>query len=146
MKWLIIIVILAGLGYLGYMHKEELLAKYNSLRGGASAASGSSAHQFESKIEIPANSAGATPQPQQQHLAAPGVYYMVERVSATTSNGVAAINPGDEVKLLQKLPGDRMRVTNGATTMEIKNSQATNILEVAREAEKREFVARGGKL
>jgi hypothetical protein len=39
-----------------------------------------------------------------------------------------------------------MSVTTGDTDFEVKESQVTNDLDAAREAEKREFVARGGKL
>ncbi len=71
---------------------------------------------------------------------------MTERVSVTTDDGVAALNVADQVKLVEKLPGNRMKVTDGHNTVVIKSSQATNDLVLARQAEAADFVAHGGTL
>ncbi len=159
MKWLITLLLLGGLGYLGFTHKEEVLAKINSLRGISSPASGdangdasasgapgspAAPKVFESKIAIPT----AEAQPGEKHLAPAGVFYLKDRVKVENAEGIFAANPGEQVKLLERLPGDRMKVvsTDGNHTYEIKSSQATNDLDEARDAEKRNFLAHGGKL
>jgi hypothetical protein len=158
---LLLVLILAGAGYLGYHyyvdHKEDVdqriaaLLHRESASGETSAPSddsGSTAAAapapaprgptFESKI---AGGSAATGE-----KAPPGVYYVVKRVSVLTNNGVKALAPGEKVKLLQKLADGRMNVTTGDADFEVKDSQVTNDLDLAREAEKQEFLARGGKL
>ncbi len=96
---------------------------------------------FISKLESPVPEA-----PHEKQFAPPGVFYVLERSSVETKTGIQAIVPGDQVKLMQRLPGGRMRVTIGTADFEVKETQVTNDLDLAREAEKREFVTRGGKL
>jgi hypothetical protein len=151
MKQLLALIIILGGGYVAYTHKDELLQKYAEFRGEKTAAVPAEATTspgpaapakpaFESKIE-------ATPlAPGEKHLAPIGTFYMLDRASTMTDDGIVAVNPGEPVKLLQQLPGDRMKVVAGKNVFEIKKAQATNDLDLAREAEKKDFVAHGGKL
>ena len=63
-----------------------------------------------------------------------------------TANGVKALSPGEKVKLLQRVGGGKIEVTTGDSDFEVEEKAVTNDLDVARDAEKQEFVARGGKL
>ncbi len=158
MKWLIVIIVIGGLGYLGYTHQDEVMTQFAKIRAqitgapadspvvptapgspGASPAAPAT-RPFESKI---ADTAAA---PGEKHVAPPGIYYMTERVSASTNNGIVAVSPSEQVTLLGRPSPGRMKVMRGTDTFEIKESQATNDLDLAREIEKKEFVAHGGKL
>jgi hypothetical protein len=77
-------------------------------------------------------------------VAPPGVFYMLERVSAETKNGIVAAVPGDEVKLVQRL-GDKLRVSMSGAEFEVKESQVTRDLALAQEAERKEFARRNGQ-
>ena len=89
---------------------------------------------FKSKIHIPEGAPG------QKHIAPPGTYYVLERTSIEHAAGVAAVVPGEEVHLLDKRTSGVWKVTSGKYQFELKESQLTNDLEVAQEAE-RKFVA-----
>jgi hypothetical protein len=82
--------------------------------------------------------------PGEKQLAPPGVFYMLERVTAETKNGITAVVPGDEVKLLSR-NGNKLRVIMGATEFEVTESQVTNDIALAREAEKNDFLRRTGQ-
>jgi hypothetical protein len=71
---------------------------------------------------------------------------MTERVSQTTDFGVVALKVAYKVVALQRLPGNKMKVTDGRNEFTIKNSQATNDLDVARAAEEKDYVQHGGRL
>ena len=157
----LLLLILAGAGYLGYNyyvdHKEEVDKRIAVLLNRESATEDTSSSSeteqpaaaatppvrkgptFESKIATDSAATG-------EKFAPPGVFYVVKRVSVMTNNGVKALAPGEKVKLLQRLPGGRINVTTGDSDFEVTEAQVTNDLDVAREAEKQEFVARGGKL
>jgi hypothetical protein len=157
-RFLLLLLVLGVGGYAAYVkvpafHDQvnRLLAKFENVPPALEAQEQTAqatpapavngATPFTSKIEPSAPDA-----PREKQLAPPGIFYMTERVSVETRSGVQAVVPGDQVKLLQRLPNGRMRVTIGTADFEIKESQATNDLDVAREAEKADFVARGGKL
>jgi hypothetical protein len=84
--------------------------------------------------------------PGEREPARPGIYYLLEHVSTRTPRGVQNGLPGEMVTLLNRLPGGKMRVTVGNADFVVNASQLTDDIEVAREAEKRDFVARGGQL
>lgn len=154
MRFLLTVIVLAGAGYFGYNyyldHKEEVDQKIAALTdkvkpgdnenelGGSSSVP--PAPTFQSKIEIPAGAPG------EKKLAPPGVFYMVDRISIETPSGVQAVNPGEQVKLLARMKNGRMKVAQGAIDFEVKETQVTNDLERAQQAEKSDFVARGGRL
>ena len=90
-------------------------------------------HVFQSKIIIPPGPPG------EKHIAKPGIYYVLERTSIEHATGVAAVVPGEEVRLLQRKENGAVRVASGKYEFELKESQLTNDLDVAQEAE-RKFV------
>jgi hypothetical protein len=158
---LLLLLILVVAGYFGYNyyteHKDEVDQRIAALLHRDSTAQDTSAGtddssaapakpsapaapSFESKIKAAGADTG------EKQFAPPGTFYVVKRVSVMTSNGVKAVSPGEKVTLLQRLAGGRMTVTTGDADFEVKESQVTNDLDLAREAEKQEFVARGGKL
>ena len=153
MKGLIILIAVAAAGYFGYTYYTDnkpeidqrigaILQKEGTAEPSAepSEPAAPAAPAFESKIETTGVAAG------EKQFAPPGIFYVIDRVSVMTNSGVKALSPGEQVKLMQRIGKDRMKVTTGEDDFEVKTSQVTNDLDLAREAEKREFVARGGKL
>jgi hypothetical protein len=67
-------------------------------------------------------------------------------VTTKTTKGVQAGLPGERVILLERLPGNKMKVTVGDADFIVRSSQLTDDVNVARELEKRDFVSRGGQL
>ena len=96
---------------------------------------------FHSKLPPPP----ATLAPGQPDRAKPGFFYLVERISITTPTGVKAAHPGEEVKLLERLPGNKMRVTIANTDFVIRNDQVTDDLNIAREMERLSFKSPVGR-
>ena len=88
---------------------------------------------FKSKIVI---SGGA---PGEKHLAKPGIFYVLERTSIEHETGIAAVVPGEEVRVLTRKGNGIVKVTTGKYDFELKESQLTNDLDAAQEAE-RKFV------
>ncbi|HEV7406789.1 MAG TPA: hypothetical protein VGO11_27820 [Chthoniobacteraceae bacterium] len=95
---------------------------------------------FRSRLPAPAAAPG------EREPAQPGIYYLLERVTVTTAKGVKAGLPGEKVILLQRLPGNKMKVTVDDADFIVHTSQVTDDIRVARELEKQDFVARGGTL
>ena len=155
MKTIIYLIIIGAAGYLGYNY-------YMEKHGGAAASSDSdtppapteevqkvpsgstppapapaatrpAAQPFKSKIVIPAGAPG------EKHLAKSGVYYVLERASIEHDNGIAAVVPGEAVRIVTRKGNGIVKVTNGKFEFELKESQLTNDLDVAQEAE-RKFV------
>lgn len=91
---------------------------------------------FESKIEIPPGSA-----PGEKHYAPPGTLYMIDRVSIEHATGVAAAIPGEKVQIMLRKGDGTIKVTSGKYDFEVKESQVTNDLDVAREAERKYIFA-----
>ena len=88
---------------------------------------------FISKIVIPAGAPG------EKHLAKPGIYYVLDRTSIEHATGIAAVVPGEEVRLLNRKENGFVKVSSGKHEFELKESQLTNDLDVAQAAE-RKFV------
>jgi hypothetical protein len=151
MRQLFFLVVLAAAGYVVYQFYQERFASSQREIAPDSVAEGPSdllpapapatpaAPVFQSRIRPPAAVAVSETQ-----LAPPGVLYMLERVSAETKNGVTAVVPGDEVRLLKRI-GSKLKVAIGTTELEVKESQVTNNIALARDAEKREFFRRTGR-
>jgi hypothetical protein len=77
-------------------------------------------------------------------IARPGFFYLLERVTAETKTGVIAAVPGDEVKLVQR-NGGKLRVSVHGAEFEVKESQVTNDVAEAQEAERKDFARRNGQ-
>ena len=144
MRQLFIIIVIAAAGYLAYTYYQEYLAKTAGPNGETADAgeaqssrvdeTGQPVPVFHSKIDISPGPPG------EKRLAEPGVFYMLERVSEQTDTGVHAVVPGEQVRLLRRK--DKMlRLTDGVIEFEVKESQVTNDLELAREAERKDFEA-----
>ncbi len=126
MKRLLYIAIVAGTClYFGYpywmAHKDELAAWL----GNSTPDEPTADESAEPTTPAPA------PQP---HLAPPGIFYMLERVSVTNSAGVQALAPGEEVRLMQRKKNGVLRVTTGRADFDVKLSQVTNDLDKAQQA------------
>jgi hypothetical protein len=90
---------------------------------------------FKSKIPISEGSPG------EKHLAPADIFYLIERVSVAQPTGIVAAVPGDKVQLLKRNPNGTMKVKLRVKTevyeFDVKESQVTNDMDVAREAEKK---------
>jgi len=95
---------------------------------------------FKSRLPPPSGPPG------QREPAQPGIYYLLERVTTKTAKGVQAGLPGERVILLERLSGGRMKVTVGDADFIVYSSQLTDDVSKARDAEKEDFVLRGGTL
>lgn len=139
MKALFVLIVLAAGGYFGYNF-------YLQREGGSEGDDGSPSSQaasrtpgriapapFKSRIDAPEAAAG------EKRVAPPGVFYMLDRVSVETSNGVLAVVPGDKVKLLQRKP-DRLKLTTGTFDFEAPATKVTNDIDLALEAERKEAI------
>jgi hypothetical protein len=88
---------------------------------------------FKSRIPIPEGPPG------EKHYAPGNTFYVLERVSYEHASGVSAVVPGDPVRLVKRNPNGTMKVRAGVYEFDVKESQLTNDLDLAREAE-RKFV------
>jgi hypothetical protein len=94
---------------------------------------------FQSRIAVPAAADGTK-------TLAPGQFLVIERASVETKDGVTAIVPGDLVKLIERRPNGTMEVTNGTIDFVVKETQVTQDVTIAEEAERREYQRRYGHL
>jgi cytoskeletal protein RodZ len=74
----------------------------------------------------------------------PGQFLVIERASVETKDGITAIVPGDLVRLVERRGNGTLQVTNGQQDFVVKESQVTQEVTVAQEAERREFQKRYG--
>jgi cytoskeletal protein RodZ len=74
----------------------------------------------------------------------PGQFLVIERASVETKDGITAIVPGDLVKLVERRGNGTLQVTNGQHDFVVKESQVTQEVAIAQEAERREFQKRYG--
>ena len=84
--------------------------------------------------------------PGQPELAPPGFYYLLQRVTAKNGTGFRAANVGEKVVLMKRLANDKMLINVDGAEFVVHKSQLTDDLSVAREAEREDWVLRGGKL
>lgn len=155
MRQLFILIVIAAIGYLAYTFSKERFARPLTDEGEEGvppstvqpaipvaplapvAPATPAAPVFKSRIPDRASTASSG----EKRLAPLGTYYMVDRVSVETKDGIIAVVPGDEVKVLKRT-GDRLKVTIGKVDFEVKEAQVTNDLDVAQAAEKKEFARR----
>ena len=149
MRSIIYLIIIAAAGYLGYSYyttgkiggglglgsedSAPPAVATTEARSDSAAAPTKTVHIFKSKIVIPDGPPGG------KHLAKPGIYYVLERTSIEHATGVAAVVPGEEVQLLSRMGNGVLKVMSGKYEFQLKESQLTNDLDVAQEAE-RKFV------
>ena len=141
MRSLIQLIVIAAAAYLGYMYYTtgSLGLKIGGATPSTSVETSEPAETpsapappvFKSKIPV------SEANPDGKHLAKPGVYYVLERASVEHDTGIAAVVPGDEVKLMMRKDNGSVKVTNGKFEFEMKESQITNDLDVAREFERK---------
>ena len=148
MRQLLIILVIAVLGYFGWNyyqeHKDSFPASIPFLSNtddSGQSAEGEGTNEpippFISKVRIPEMPPDAPPGA--KPMAAPGYFFMLDRVSVQVPDGVIAIVPGDLVKLVQRKDNGKLRVTNNQADFEVKEEQVTQDPEVAQIAEKREY-------
>lgn len=131
-----VIVILAGLGYwqrarVRDFWERTVRQKWHAL-----------APATPSSVWTPAPGPGIShiPPPsvsgEKQH-AAPGTFYMTERVKVISRVGIQAVNPGELVKLLERRPDGKLKVTIDHADFVVSPKQVTDDLDVARDAERK---------
>lgn len=168
MRNLLVLIVLGAAGYYGwqaYQKDPQFFAKYlpkqqteESAESSSSGASDSAPDNasasaaaapaatpppppvFTSRIAVPAAAEG------EKRTLAPGQFLVITRASVETKDGVTAIVPGDLVKLVERRSNGTMQVTNGKYDFVVKESQVTQDVAVAQEAERREFQKRYGTL
>ena len=104
MKWLLVLLIIGGLGYVAYTHQDEIIAKVSEWRGVVTNAATAPATvsdnstpgappapTFQSKIEVPPAPPG------EKQLAPPGTFYMKTRAKHDTDSGIVAVGPAEPV-------------------------------------------------
>ena len=141
MRPIIYIIIIAAAGYLGYNYymernggkpgESETPAAVTADAPNVEGAPAKTVQVFKSKIHIPDGPPG------EKHLAKPGIFYVLERTSIEHATGVAAVVPGEEVKLLMRKENGILKVSSGKYEFELKESQVTSDLDVAQEAERK---------
>ena len=97
--------------------------------------------KFVSRIAIP--DVGADGEPAK---APPGTFLVTERASVETKDGVIAIVPGDQVRLIERHKNGTLTVTNGHEEFVVKESQVTSDVAIAHAAEKQDFEKRFGRV
>ena len=141
MRSFIYLLVIAAAAYVGYtFYKDKIEGKTGEDEApvaaaepgvGAGPSQPAAAREFKSKIPLPDVAPG------EKRLAKPGVFYVLERTSIEHATGVAAVVPGEEVKLMMRKDNGIVKVTTGKHEFEMKESQLTNDLDVAREAERK---------
>jgi hypothetical protein len=76
----------------------------------------------------------------------PGSFLVIDRASVETKDGVVAIVPGDQVRLVERHNDGTLTVTNGREEFKVKDSQVTNDIATAQEAERKDFERRYGRV
>jgi hypothetical protein len=126
MRILFIIIVLGALGYLGWVYREELSGRIESVTG----AETTPAPETDVPPAPAAPPAGepaapaATPMPKE--MAPAGSFYVQERVSVEVPDGIKALNAGELVKMVYRNKDGTARVTTGKTEVTIKESMLTS--------------------
>jgi hypothetical protein len=86
----------------------------------------------------PGANSPASPALVSRSLAPIGTFYLLQRVSVTTDDGISSLNPGDKVTLVEDKGATKI-VTDGQNKFEVDPTQLTNNLDVVKKmAEQRE--------
>jgi hypothetical protein len=136
------LLIVAALGYIGYVGWSEYGVEIQSRLSGKAATPPPEpppAPEPVAPATTPDPGFVSKIPPSEKRTAPLGVYYTLERLSVEVATGVKAVNPGEAVNLLGRMPDGTMRVTRDGADFTVKPSQVTNDLDVAREAELKAF-------
>lgn len=138
MRSFIYLLVIAAAGYVGYTYyKDKIEGKPDEEASAVVAtAPGRQTEGVQPAPVLPFKSNVPDVAPGEKHIAKPGVFYVLERTSIQHASGVAAVVPGEEVKLLKRNDNGTMKVTTGKYDFEMKESQLTNDLDLARAAER----------
>ena len=154
MRFLLTVIVLAGAGYFGYNyylnHKEEVDQKIAALTEKVKPGENEMPGRLltGTSRSPPSNPRSKYPlaRPARRSSPLPGSSTWSIVSASRRRSGIQAINPGEQVKLLARMKNGRMKMAQGAIDFEVKETQVTNDLERAQQAEKSDFVARGGRL
>jgi hypothetical protein len=168
MRNLLLLIILAVGGYYGWkawQEQPEWLARLLPKSAEPASSEPATAETDESSSTVPpaptAPRAPATPAPPkfvsrislpggaetgEPGKVPPGTFLVIERASIETKDGVTAIVPGDQVRLVERHKNGTLTVTNGEADFVVKESQVTQDIAVAQTAEKRDFEKRYGRI
>ena len=140
-RFVSILIICGACGYISYLywsdHRSEVAAFIQPV---IAAVSGHSPVE-PAPIPEPARDPQSPTRESVRRVAPPGVFYMLERVKQTKDSGVLAIVPGEEVRLMQRLPKGRLRVTTGRYDFEVKESQVTQDYDLAQAVRRNPSIA-----
>jgi hypothetical protein len=75
----------------------------------------------------------------EKQYAQPGTFYVIKRRKLVNRAGIQAVNPGELVRLLERLPDGRLRVTIDNVDFVMLPSEVTTDLDQARDAERQYF-------
>jgi hypothetical protein len=131
-RFLPILIILGAVGFFVHRHWETLRPRVPPIFDPVIAAV-----TGEPASRNPTPPGAPTPLPRTGLVAPPGFLYMLERVSQTTDTGVVAVIPGEQVRLMQRQPNGRVRITTGKHDFEVKESQVTQDYDLAQFARAR---------
>lgn len=130
-------VVLALLAAGAYFEREPLLGLWRQGYDRVSKAAGGGATPAPAVSDNGAGAPGMPGAPLAPRNAPPGTFYMLVRAKVTSSTGVKAVNPGEQVKLLERLSNKRLRVTAGGADFVVTQSQVTDDGQAAADAERR---------
>ncbi len=142
MQRLPLVLILGALilGGAAYWKRDLLMSYYHRWAPAAIGGQPSAADAPESDdLPPPGQRFSKLPPPAvsgEKQYAPPGTFYVLKRKRVTSKDGVKAVNPGEQVKLLERLPNKRVRVTIENADFVLPASEVTDDLDVAREAER----------
>lgn len=131
MKWLLVLIILAAI--------VVFLPRYwPDIERAAEPMLTSIREMTQRDSPPPPPPAAATEPPRTGRVAPPGSVYMLERVTLKTANGIVAVVPGEEVRIMRTSHKGRMRITTGKHDFDVKDSQVTKDYDLAQDARSRE--------
>ncbi len=132
MKRFVSILIVGGAcAYIGYLYWTDYRSEVEAFIQPVIAAVAGQSPAEPTPIPEPAPVPQLPPREAVRRVAPPGVFYMLERVKMTKDFAVLAIVPGEEVRLMQRLPKGRLRVTTGRYDFEVNESQVTQDYDLA---------------
>lgn len=149
MRTLFIAIVVAAIGYLAFVSRDELQKAFRhapALAGNV-ASPALAAREVPSAVQVPEAApvaeftpepsapviaeASTTPPPPRIRIAPPGIYFLATRVSVTTDSGVIAILPGEEVKLMYRNKDGTVRVQWGKQDVIVPETQLSKKLDLA---------------